>query len=115
MRSSAPWFTRGFGPVITSPGNQVAEATSVAGAVVTAAVTTLVDNIGLPPSSINLTYNNTGVVGTQDGDVQIALRKRAVDPERIEQMVSKIVRELESAGENEVSSEAIGSYDPVSS
>ena len=40
--------------------------------------------------------------------VQIALRKRAVEPERIEQMVSKIVRELESAGENEVSSEAIG-------
>jgi transcriptional repressor NrdR len=40
--------------------------------------------------------------------VQIALRKRAVEPERIEQMVSKIVRELESGGENEVSSEAIG-------
>ncbi len=38
-------------------------------------ITTLVDNIGLPPSSINLTYNNTGVVGTQDGDVQIALRE----------------------------------------
>jgi len=38
-------------------------------------ITTLVDNIGLPPSSINLTYNNTGVIGTQDGDVQIALRK----------------------------------------
>jgi len=38
-------------------------------------ITTLVDNIGLPPSSINLTYNNTGVVGTQDGDIQIALRK----------------------------------------
>ncbi len=31
-----------------------------------------------------------------------------VEPERIEQMVSKIVRELESGGENEVSSEAIG-------
>ena len=40
--------------------------------------------------------------------VQVALRKRAVDPERIEQEVSKIVRELESQGENEVSSEAIG-------
>ena len=40
--------------------------------------------------------------------VQIALRKRPVDPERIEQMVSKVVRELESLGENEVSSEAIG-------
>ncbi|HYS12835.1 MAG TPA: efflux RND transporter permease subunit, partial [Burkholderiaceae bacterium] len=38
-------------------------------------ITTLVDNIGLPPSSINLTYNSTGVVGTQDGDIQIALRK----------------------------------------
>jgi transcriptional repressor NrdR len=40
--------------------------------------------------------------------VQIALRKRPVDPERIEQMVSKIVRDLESLGESEVSSEAIG-------
>jgi transcriptional repressor NrdR len=40
--------------------------------------------------------------------VQIALRKRSVEPERIEKMVSKIVRELESAGENEVSSETIG-------
>ncbi len=38
-------------------------------------ITTLVDNIGLPPSSINLIYNNTGVIGTQDGDIQIALRK----------------------------------------
>src|SRR5512143_2728930 len=40
--------------------------------------------------------------------IQVALRKRPVDPERVEQMVSKIVRELESMGENEVSSEAIG-------
>src|SRR5207248_4067777 len=40
--------------------------------------------------------------------VQIALRKRAVDPERIDQTVSKIVRELESQGESEISSEAIG-------
>jgi transcriptional repressor NrdR len=40
--------------------------------------------------------------------VQVALRKRPVEPERIDQMVSKIVRELESMGESEVSSEAIG-------
>ena len=40
--------------------------------------------------------------------VQIALRKRLVEPERIDQMVSKIVRELESQGESEVSSETIG-------
>jgi len=38
-------------------------------------ITTLVDNIGLPNSSINLTYNSTGVTGSQDGDIQIALRK----------------------------------------
>ena len=40
--------------------------------------------------------------------VQISLRKRPVEPERVEKMVSKIVRELESQGEAEVSSEAIG-------
>ena len=40
--------------------------------------------------------------------VQIALRKRPVEPERIDQAVSKIVRELESQGESEISSEAVG-------
>jgi len=38
-------------------------------------IATMVDNIGLPISSINLTYNNTGVMGSQDGDFQIALRE----------------------------------------
>ncbi|MFZ9338071.1 MAG: efflux RND transporter permease subunit [Limnohabitans sp.] len=38
-------------------------------------IETLVDNIGLPPSWINLIYNNTGVIGSMDGDIQIALRK----------------------------------------
>jgi transcriptional repressor NrdR len=40
--------------------------------------------------------------------VQISLRKRPVDPDRVEQTVSKIVRELESLGETDVSSETIG-------
>ena len=40
--------------------------------------------------------------------VQIAVRKRPVEPERIDQMVSKIVRELEGQGESEVASEVIG-------
>jgi transcriptional repressor NrdR len=40
--------------------------------------------------------------------VQISLRKRPVEPDRIEAMVSQIVRELESMGEAEVSSETIG-------
>ncbi len=40
--------------------------------------------------------------------VRIALRKREVDPERVERMVSGIVRQLESRGEPEVPSEIIG-------
>jgi transcriptional repressor NrdR len=40
--------------------------------------------------------------------VEIALRKRNVEPDRIEQTVSKIVQELEGLGESEVSSETIG-------
>jgi multidrug efflux pump subunit AcrB len=33
----------------------------------------VVDNIGIPNSGINMSYNNTGIIGAQDGDVQIAL------------------------------------------
>jgi transcriptional repressor NrdR len=40
--------------------------------------------------------------------VQIALRKRPVEPERIERMVSKVVRDLESLGEAEITTETIG-------
>jgi transcriptional repressor NrdR len=40
--------------------------------------------------------------------VQIALRKRPVDTDRIERMVSGIVRQLESSGESEISSRHIG-------
>jgi transcriptional repressor NrdR len=40
--------------------------------------------------------------------IQISLRKRNVDPERVEQFVSKIVRELEGLGESDISSETIG-------
>jgi transcriptional repressor NrdR len=40
--------------------------------------------------------------------VEIALRKRNVEPERIEQTVSKIVQELEGLGESEVTTETIG-------
>ena len=38
----------------------------------------------------------------------ISLRKRPVEPERVEELVSKIVRELESMGESEITSETIG-------
>ena len=40
--------------------------------------------------------------------VSVALRKRPVDAERVERMVSGIVRQLESLGESEIKSEQIG-------
>ena len=40
--------------------------------------------------------------------ISIALRKRPVDPERVERMVSGIVRQLESLGETELGSHVVG-------
>ncbi|MCC7348495.1 MAG: transcriptional repressor NrdR [Variibacter sp.] len=40
--------------------------------------------------------------------IQIALRKRPVEPEKVERLVSKVVRELENLGETEISTETIG-------
>jgi transcriptional repressor NrdR len=39
---------------------------------------------------------------------QVALRKRPVEAERVERMISSIVRQLESLGETEIKSEQIG-------
>jgi multidrug efflux pump subunit AcrB len=36
---------------------------------------TIVDNIGIPVSGINMAYNNTGTIGSQDGDIQITLKE----------------------------------------
>jgi transcriptional repressor NrdR len=40
--------------------------------------------------------------------VTIALRKRPIQPERIERLVSDLARQLESSGESDVTSSAIG-------
>jgi Predicted transcriptional regulator, consists of a Zn-ribbon and ATP-cone domains len=40
--------------------------------------------------------------------VRIALQKRPVDPERVDQMISGIVRRLESMGETDIPSKVIG-------
>ena len=40
--------------------------------------------------------------------VQIALRKRPVEPERVDRMVSGLVRRLESLGESEIKADFIG-------
>jgi transcriptional repressor NrdR len=53
--------------------------------------------------------------------IQIAVRKRPVDPERVERVVNSIQRRLESSGESEIPSttigelvmEALASLDPV--
>src|SRR6201992_986062 len=38
-------------------------------------IDTMTDNIGMPISGINMTYNNTGVMGPSDGDIQIKLKE----------------------------------------
>jgi multidrug efflux pump subunit AcrB len=35
----------------------------------------IVDNMGLPTSSINTVYNNSGIIGYQDGDIFVSLKK----------------------------------------
>jgi multidrug efflux pump subunit AcrB len=34
----------------------------------------ILDNLGLPYSGINLSYSNSGVIGTADGDIQVSLK-----------------------------------------
>lgn len=43
-----------------------------------------------------------------DRSIRIALQKRPIEPDRVEQMVSGIVRRLESLGETDVPSDTIG-------
>jgi transcriptional repressor NrdR len=40
--------------------------------------------------------------------ISVAIRKRPVDPERVEQLVNTIVRQLESMGETEIASHVVG-------
>jgi transcriptional repressor NrdR len=42
--------------------------------------------------------------------VNTALRKRDVSPERVERMISGVVRQLESLGETEITSDRIGEF-----
>ncbi|MCK5575211.1 MAG: transcriptional repressor NrdR [Sphingomonadales bacterium] len=43
-----------------------------------------------------------------DRSINIALRKRPVEPERIERMINGLVRRLESMGETEIAADTIG-------
>ncbi len=42
--------------------------------------------------------------------IQLAVRKRPVEPERVEKIVNSIQRRLESSGESEIYSRTIGEY-----
>ncbi|WP_426442067.1 efflux RND transporter permease subunit [Bradyrhizobium genosp. P] len=54
-------------------------------------IETMTDNIGVPISGINMTYNNTGVIGSQDGDIQIKLKE---GHEPTDRYVKKLREEL---------------------
>ena len=38
-------------------------------------IASVVDNVGLPVSSINLTYGNSGTVGSSDADILVSLNE----------------------------------------
>ena len=40
--------------------------------------------------------------------IAVAIRKRPIEPERVERMINSLVRQLESSGETEIRSEQIG-------
>ncbi|MBC8831318.1 hypothetical protein IAI13_33925, partial [Escherichia coli] len=46
---------------------------TVRGVVPPRSLASIVDNIGLPNSGINLTYSNSGTIGPQDGDILVSL------------------------------------------
>ena len=41
---------------------------------------TIVDNIGVPNSSLNLAYSNSGVIGSSDGDVYVSINREGAKP-----------------------------------
>ena len=58
-------------------------------------IETMADNIGMPISGINLTYNNTGVIGPQDGDIQIKLKEdHKPTDEYVRELREKLPREF---------------------
>ena len=64
------------GTRIEESANQFAEVQKAIRKIIPPAeIETMADNIGMPVSGINMTYNNTGVIGPQDGDIQVKLRE----------------------------------------
>ncbi|WP_226477935.1 efflux RND transporter permease subunit [Pseudomonas sp. MWU16-30323] len=58
----------------------------------------IVDNIGLAISGINVAYNNTGTVGSQDSDIQISLKEgHRPTAEYMRELRERLPREFPSA------------------
>jgi multidrug efflux pump subunit AcrB len=65
-----------IGTRVEESANQFAEVQKTIRKIIPPAeLDTMADNIGMPISGINMTYNNTGVIGPQDGDIQIKLKE----------------------------------------
>ncbi len=47
---------------------------------------TIVDNLGLPVSGINMAYGNSGTIGVEDGDILISLKGGAIGSEYIPEL-----------------------------
>jgi multidrug efflux pump subunit AcrB len=58
-------------------------------------INTVLDNIGMPYSGINLTYSNSGVIGTSDAEILISLNpKHRPSPEYIRALRRKLPKEF---------------------
>ncbi|WP_243050197.1 efflux RND transporter permease subunit [Dyella sp. RRB7] len=56
---------------------------------------TVIDNIGLPLSGVNMVYNASGTIGPQDGDIQVVLKEgHAPTAEFVKQLRARLPREF---------------------
>ncbi|MFC4528081.1 efflux RND transporter permease subunit [Dyella halodurans] len=56
---------------------------------------TVIDNIGLPLSGVNMVYNSSGTIGPQDGDIQVALKEdHAPTADFVKQLRARLPREF---------------------
>src|SRR5215475_13656966 len=64
-----------IGTRVEETANQLADVQKAVRKLIPREIETMTDNIGVPISGINMTYNNTGVIGPMDGDIQIKLKE----------------------------------------
>ena len=56
---------------------------------------TVIDNIGLPISGVNMVYNSSGTIGPQDGDIQVVLKEgHAPTADFVKQLRARLPREF---------------------